>query len=99
MNRHEFRYSVEMSGQLQGASGTYRCATNNIIDAEVCSVQNNGGSFNFVSGTWGFIPSSANAGVRVDDGQHMYFGWWARQQRSDDTWSFETFHGGNVKPD
>ena len=93
------RYAYTTSGQLQGAGGTFRCnAANTGVD---CTVQNRGGSFNFV-GDWDFIPSSGSVRIVVPDAQHMWFGWWARQTvrladtpaQSTETWAFQAEHGG-----
>ena len=71
-----------------------------------CTVQNTGGGFVF-SNLWRFVPSSGTVGVRVDDSEHMWFGWWARQTveheegnpevvHPTDDWAFEMGHGGNA---
>ena len=70
------RYAYTTSGQLQGAGGTYRCDGDAATDT--CTVQNRGGSFNFV-GDWDFIPSSGTVQIVVPDAQYMWFGWWAQQ--------------------
>ena len=68
-----------------------------------CTVQNTGGGFVF-SNLWRFVPSSGTVGVRVDDSEHMWFGWWARQTveheeddsrgcaSATDDWAFEMGH-------
>ena len=92
------RYAYTTSGQLQGASGTYRC--NGASDAATCTVQNRGGSFEF-GGDWDFIPSSGTVQIVVPDGQYMWFGWWAQQtvEHQDpahptNIWAFQANHGG-----
>lgn len=94
-DRHPDRYSYETGGTLGGASGTFRCSAADTDTA--CTVQNRGNTFAF-AGPWKFIPN-ANAKVRVEDGEWMRFGWWARQQRSNDAWTFHTFHGGTTPTD
>ena len=93
------RYAYTTSGQLQGASGTFRCnAASTGVD---CTVENRGGSFNFV-GDWDFIPSSGTVQIVVPDAQYMWFGWWARQTvrladppaQPTETWAFQADHGG-----
>ena len=97
--RYPERYSVDESGTLGEASGTFRCENASVVP---CTVQNTGGYFNFV-GPWTFRPSSATSGVRVADTEHMWFGWWARQtvEHADpahptDDWAFGVGHGGNA---
>ena len=67
-------------------------------------MQYNGGTqFTFSgTGTWRFRPNSATVGVRHDDEEYMYFGWWSRQNLNPDlsganptVWSFHPFHGGS----
>ena len=87
--RYPLRFTEEVSGRLGGASGTFTCASAAEAD---CRVTNQNTHFRFV-GPWVFTPSSASATVRVDDKEFMYFGWWARQDNSDGTWTFRTFHG------
>ena len=101
--RYPLQYSVDVSGTLGEASGTFRCESASVVP---CTVQNTGGHFNFV-GPWTFRPSSATSGVRVADTEHMWFGWWARQTveheegnpedvHPTDDWVFGVGHGGNA---
>ena len=91
--RYPDRYEYERSGTLQNASGTYRCAGNNVNEqAPDCSVQKRGGHFHFV-GPWTFRPSSSTSKVQIGDENYMYFGLWSRQAISSEAWSFRTFHG------
>ena len=101
------RYAYTTSGQLQGASGTFRC---NAADTNVeCTVQNRGGSFQFGPATgpataWDFVPASGTVQIVVPDAQYMWFGWWARQtvehdvapddEHPTDIWAFQAAHGG-----
>ncbi len=101
-DRHPYRWTAEAGGRLGGASGTFRCGTMNSVADTSCTVQNTGGGFLFV-GPWRFVPSSGTVGVRVEDSEHMWFGWWARQtvEHEDpahptDDWAFEMGHGGNA---
>ena len=89
-DRYPERYSVDIRGTLGGASGTFRCES--MSNTTACTVQNRGSSFNFV-GPWEFQPSSATTTVRVPDENYMWFGWWARQNPTDDTWVFDADHG------
>ena len=96
------RYAYTTNGQLQGASGTYRC---NGANANVeCTVQNRGGSFQFApAAAWDFIPSSGTVQIVVPDAEYMWFGVWARQtvrhesdNHTTEIWMFEANHGGNA---
>ena len=99
-SRFPQRYAYTTSGQLQGAGGTYRCDGDAATDS--CTVQNRGGSFEFV-GDWDFIPSSGTVTIVVPDGQYMWFGWWAQRtvehptpDHPTDIWAFQANHGGYV---
>ena len=89
IERYPLRWNYEAGGSLGGASGTYRCVS---ASATTCSVQNSGSHF-FFTGPWSFRPLRANSGVRVEDSAYMHFGWWSRQDITDGSWSFLTFHG------
>ncbi len=79
--------TTRFSGTYDGASGTFECTG-------TCTVAHEGGStYNLSSGTWTFTTSKT-ARVSVDDGSYMNFGWWKREQKSDETLSFEMFSGG-----
>ena len=96
------RYAYTTNGQLQGASGRYRC---NGANADVeCTVQNRGGSFEFgPAEAWDFIPSSGTVQIVVPDAEYMWFGVWARQtvrlgvanpNQPTEIWAFQANHGG-----
>ena len=94
------RYEYEVSGNLGGAGGTYRCGSDDLVS---CTVRNTGSHFVF-SGPWTFRPSSGTAKVIVPDAEYMWFGVWARQtvrlggltpNQPTETWAFEANHGGN----
>ena len=100
-DRYLLRYSVNLSGRLGGASGTFQCDAVDTNDA--CTVQNQGNTFLF-AGPWAFFPSSGTTKVSVPDAEYMWFGVWARQTvrlTGDDSnqptelWRFEAQHGGN----
>ena len=103
-DRHPYRWTAEAGGRLGGASGTFRCGNDGSTATTSCTVQNTGGGFVF-SDLWRFVPSSGTVGVRVEDSEHMWFGWWARQTvehetpaHPTDTWAFEMGHGGTLAP-
>ena len=74
-------------GYFDGARGTFECTG-------TCTVAHEGGSiYNLSSGDWTFTTSKT-ARVPVDDDSYMYFGWWKREQKGDETLSFEMFSGG-----
>ena len=94
------RYAYTTSGFLQGADGKYRCDGAN-ADA-TCTVQNRGGSFEFV-GVWAFIPTNGTVQIVVPDAEYMWFGVWARQtvrlgdqtpDQPTEIWAFEARHAG-----
>ena len=87
-DRYPERYSIDISGMLQGAPGTFRCAGTS-VDAGSdgsCTVDLSGPN-NYVFGTtddstaveWQFIPTSATSKVSIPDGEYMWFGWWQRE--------------------
>ena len=75
------RYSIDISGSLQGASGTFRCEGSAANGS--CSVDLSG-SNNYVfaaagGAEWQFIPASATSKVSIPDAEYMWFGWWKRE--------------------
>ena len=105
-DRHPYRWTAEAGGTLGGASGTFRCGEAASTADTSCTVQNTGGGFVF-AGPWRFVPSSGTVGVRVNDSEYMWFGWWARQTveheegtpadvHPTDDWAFGVGHGGNA---
>ena len=95
INRHPYRWSAEAGGALGGASGRFRCGETGeaSTSSTSCTVQNTGGGFVF-DGPWSFVPSSGTVGVRVQDSQYMWFGWWSRETLPGGAFSFDTDHGG-----
>ena len=80
------------SGTYDGARGTFECT-------ETCTVAHEGGRiYNLSPGTWTFTTSKT-ARVPVDDDSYMYFGWWKREQKVDETLSFEMFSDGKYLAD
>lgn len=79
--------TTRFSGTFDGASGTFECTG-------TCTITHRGGStYDLTSGTWTFTtPKTAR--VPVADMSYMYFGWWKRAQKSDESLSFEMFSGG-----
>ena len=72
---------------FDGASGTLECTG-------TCTIQHLGpNNYSVGSSTWTF-KTSKTARVLVDDTSYMYFGWWMREQKSDEALSFEMFSGG-----
>ena len=83
--RYPERYSIDISGMLQGAPGTFRCAGTG-VDAGSggsCTVDLSGpNNYVFANGNgveWQFIPTSATSKVSIPDGEYMWFGWWKRE--------------------
>ena len=90
------QWNAVVSGTLGGASGRYVCSSDTWTTS--CTVQKRGSDLYFV-GPWTFRPSSGTVRVRVDDSTYMHFGWWSRQDISDGSWSFQTFHGDDGDAD
>ncbi len=79
--------TTRFSGTYDGASGTFECTG-------TCTVDHRGGrTYDLSAGTWTFTTSK-NARVPVDDDSFMYFGWWKREQKSDESLSFFMFSDG-----
>ena len=78
--RYPERYSTDVSGTLQGASGTFRCAGSAANGS--CSVDISGPNdyvFAADGAEWQFIPTSATSKVIIPDAEYMWFGWWKRE--------------------
>ena len=84
-DRYPERYSIDISGMLQGAPGTFRCAGTGVDDGSggSCTVDLSGpNNYVFANGTdveWQFIPTSATSKVIIPDAEYMWFGWWKRE--------------------
>ena len=84
-DRYPERYSIDISGSLQGAPGTFRCAgtTETGGSGGSCTVDLSGpNNYVFANGNgveWQFIPTSATSKVSIPDGEYMWFGWWQRK--------------------
>ena len=84
-DRYPERYSIDFSGMLQGAPGTFRCAGTGVDDGSggSCTVDLSGpNNYVFANGTdveWQFIPTSATSKVIIPDAEYMWFGWWKRE--------------------
>ena len=84
-DRYPERYSIDISGSLQGAPGNFRCAgtSETAGSGGSCTVDLSGpNNYVFANGTgveWQFIPMSATSKVSIPDGEYMWFGWWKRE--------------------
>ena len=79
--------TTRFSGTFAGVSGTFECTG-------TCTVAHEGGAiYNLSAGTWTFTTGKT-ARAPVPDDSYMYFGWWKREQKSDEMLSFEMFSGG-----
>ena len=86
MNPILARYdTVRISGTYQGAPGHFECTET------PCTIGRRGDRYVAVAGTWTFIARD-DARALVDDKSYAYFGWWQREQRSAETFSYATFH-------
>ena len=77
---------VRFGGTFHGASGYFHCT------AQPCTIGRRGDRYTIVEGTWAFHTTDA-ARALIDDKSYMYFGWWKREQKSNEMLTFETFHG------
>ena len=75
---------VRISGTFHGASGYFHCMGE-------CTIGRRGDRYT-VAGTWTFHATDT-ARALVDDKSYMHFGWWKREQKSDESFSFATFSG------
>ena len=79
--------TTRFGGSFAGVSGTFECTG-------TCTVIHRGGStYDLSAGTWTFTTSKT-ARAPVPDDSYMYFGWWKRELKSDNSLSFEMFSGG-----
>ena len=77
---------VRFSGTFAGASGYFHCT-----GQDDCTIGRRGDRYTLESGTWTFHTTDT-ARALIDDKSYMYFGWWKREQKSDETQSFQTFY-------
>lgn len=82
------RYRV--SGTFHEAPGHFICTPAAGTD---CTIGRRGDRYVIVSGTWTF-EASDQARALVDDKSYVHFGWWKREQKSDEAQTFQTFRGG-----
>lgn len=79
-DRYPERYSVDISGTLMGAPGTFRCA--GAAAGGTCTVDISGPNdyvFAQTGAEWQFIPTSATSKVIIPDAEYLWFGWWKRE--------------------
>ena len=79
-DRYPERYSVDISGTLMGAPGTFRCA--GAAAGGTCTVDLSGPNdyvFGQTGAEWQFIPTNATSQVIIPDAEYMWFGWWKRE--------------------
>ena len=92
-DRYPLRWNYEAGGTLQGASGTFTCASATVPSTDTCTVQNRGTVFHF-AGDWRFRPSSATTPVSIPDANYMWFGWWGRETLTDGgAFAYTASHG------
>ena len=83
---------VRISGRYDGATGNFECtATGN----DTCTVTRLGNRY-VVEGTWTFYTRKSST-VLLDDDSYMYFGWWRREDKANESFSFSTFSDGMHK--
>ena len=84
---------TRFSGRFDGASGTFQCT------GDECTIKHEGGDlYKIVAGTWTFTATNTRT-APVADNSYMYFGWWQREQKDNESFSFATFSGGQHQVD
>ena len=78
--------TARISGTFNGASGYFHCMS------AACTIGRRGNSYVIVAGTWEFVTTD-RATARIDDRSYAYFGWWRREQRDNETFSYVPFFG------
>ena len=84
---------VRISGTFMGASGHFECGR---TDTSACIIGRRGNRYTIESGLWTF-ETTDRANARIDDRSYAYFGWWRREHRENDTYSYLPFVG--IAPD
>ena len=82
--------TVRISGTFHGASGNFQC---DATPSQACTIGRRGDRYTIEAGTWTFHTTDA-ARALVDDKSYVHFGWWKREQKSDEAQTFQTFRGG-----
>ena len=81
--------TARFSGSFMNASGHFECT------AAPCTIGRRGNRYT-VSGTWMF-KTTDRAIARIDDRSYAYFGWWRRDLRENETYSYLPFF--DIAPD
>ena len=77
--------TARVSGTFDGASGHFHCRS------DACTIGRRGNSYVFPGASvWEFVTTD-RATARIDDRSYAYFGWWRREQRSNETFSYLPF--------
>ena len=76
------RYRV--SGSFMNAQGHFECT------GAPCTIGRRGDRYTVIAGTWVF-KTTDRANARLDDRSYAYFGWWRRDLRENETYSYLPF--------
>ena len=82
------RYRI--SGYFMNAQGHFECT------GASCTIGRRGDRYTVIAGTWVF-KATDRAIARIDDRSYAYFGWWRRDLRENETYSYYPFFG--IAPD
>ena len=77
--------TARVSGTFMGASGHFECT-----GQAACTIGRRGDRYTVISGTWVF-KTTDRANARLDDRSYAYFGWWRRDLRENETYSYLPF--------
>ena len=61
-----------------------------------CTIGRRGDRYDIIAGMWTFVTTD-RAIARIDDRSYAYFGWWRRDLRENETYSYYPFFG--IAPD
>ena len=82
--------TYRVSGSFMNASGHFECT------GAPCTVGRRGDRYTVIAGTWVF-KTTDRANARIDDRSYAYFGWWRRDLRENETYSYLPFF--DIAPD
>lgn len=82
--------TYRVGGSFMNAQGHFECT------GAPCTIGRRGDRYTVIAGTWVF-KTTDRAIARIDDRSYAYFGWWQRDLRENETYSYLPFVG--IAPD
>ena len=82
--------TYRVSGTFMNAQGHFECT------GAPCTIGRRGDRYTVIAGTWVF-KTTDRANARIDDRSYAYFGWWRRDLRENETYSYLPFF--DIAPD